>query len=111
MRIEFDPAKDEANIAKHGLSLRLAAELDWDVARVHVDERLHYGETRLVAFVERDQRLYSVVFVERDDVKRIISLRRANRREVRTHARETEAPQTDHADTAGGPGDHGSGSG
>jgi uncharacterized DUF497 family protein len=29
MRIEFDPAKDEANVAKHGVSLALARALDW----------------------------------------------------------------------------------
>jgi len=28
MRIEFDPAKDAANKAKHGLSLALAADLE-----------------------------------------------------------------------------------
>jgi uncharacterized DUF497 family protein len=30
MRIEFDKAKDRRNRAKHGLSLGLAAKLDWD---------------------------------------------------------------------------------
>ena len=39
MRIEFDPAKDEANRAKHGVSLALAESLDWDSALVWIDER------------------------------------------------------------------------
>jgi uncharacterized DUF497 family protein len=34
MRIEFDSAKDASNTAKHGVSLRFAAELDWDAALV-----------------------------------------------------------------------------
>ena len=32
MQIEFDRAKDSANQAKHGVSLGLAEELDWDAA-------------------------------------------------------------------------------
>jgi uncharacterized DUF497 family protein len=32
MRIEFDPSKDAVNKAKHGLSLALAADLEWDSA-------------------------------------------------------------------------------
>ena len=62
MQIEFDPAKDLINQAKHGVSLTLAAELDWDDALVWVDDRFGYGELR-----------------------RIISLRRADRREVKRY--------------------------
>ena len=85
MRIEFDPAKDEANRAKHGVSLNLAAELDWDAALVWVDDRFEYGELRMVALAPRTQILYYVAFVERGFTRRIISLRRANRREVRSY--------------------------
>ena len=35
--IDFDPAKDLANRAKHGLSLADAAELDWDGANIVPD--------------------------------------------------------------------------
>jgi uncharacterized DUF497 family protein len=82
MRIEFDPAKDAANRAKHGVSLSTAADLDWEAALVWVDERFEYGEMRMVALVPRTQILYYVAFVDRGDVRRVISLRRANRREV-----------------------------
>jgi len=83
MRIEFDPAKDVANQAKHGVSLSTAGELDWEAALVWVDERFEYGETRMVALVPRTQILYYVAFVDRGEVRRVISLRRANRREVK----------------------------
>lgn len=43
MRIEFDPAKDISNQSKHGVSLSLAIELDWEAALVWVDERFDYG--------------------------------------------------------------------
>jgi uncharacterized protein len=39
MQIEFDTAKDIINQAKHGFSLALAAELEWDDALVWIDER------------------------------------------------------------------------
>jgi len=38
MRIEFDPAKDLANQAKHGVFLILASELDWESALIWVEQ-------------------------------------------------------------------------
>jgi uncharacterized DUF497 family protein len=49
MRIEFDPVKDAANHAKHGVSLSMAVDLNWEAALVWVDERFEYGETRMIA--------------------------------------------------------------
>ncbi|MFY9822312.1 MAG: BrnT family toxin [Thermoanaerobaculia bacterium] len=83
MRIEFDPAKDLANQAKHGVSLALAGELDWDAALVWIDDRFEYGETRMVALAPTTSILYYVAFVDRGEAMRIISLRPANRREVK----------------------------
>jgi uncharacterized protein len=83
MRIEFDPVKDEANIVKHGLSLLKAGELDWDAALVWVDDRFAYGEVRMIALAPETEILYYVAFVDRGEARRIISLRQANRREVK----------------------------
>lgn len=83
MFIEFDPAKDAANQDKHGLSLAMASELDWDQALVWVDERHDYGELRMIALAPDSGILYYVAFVDRADARRIISLRKANRREVK----------------------------
>lgn len=83
MRIEFDSAKDATNRAKHGVSLALAGELDWEAALVWVDGRFEYGELRVIALAPKTEILYCVAFVERGNVRRIISLRRANRREVK----------------------------
>ena len=83
MEIEFDPAKDLANLAKHGFSLAIASELDWDAALVWIDERAEYGEMRIIALAPLAEILFYVAFVDRGDVRRIISLRRANRREVK----------------------------
>ncbi len=83
MQIEFDPAKDASNQKKHGLSLALASALDWDEALVWVDDRHQYGELRMIARAPDTGILYYVAFVDRGDARRIISLRRANRREVK----------------------------
>ena len=83
MRIEFDPVKDAANQTKHGLSLALAGELDWDAALVWVDDRFEYKETRMIALAPKTEILYYVAFVDRGKARRIISLRLANRREVK----------------------------
>jgi uncharacterized protein len=83
MRVEFDSAKDEVNLAKHGVSLALARQLDWDAALVWVDDRLAYHEVRMIALAPAATTLYYVAFVERGEVLRIISLRRAERREVK----------------------------
>ena len=82
MRIEFDPVKDAANRAQHGVSLALAETLDWDAALVWVDDRFDYDELRMIALAPQTMTLYFVAFVERGETRRIISLRRATRREV-----------------------------
>lgn len=83
MRFSFDPTKDAANRAKHGVSLALARELDWDSALVWVDERFGYEEVRMIALAPRANALYFVAFVDRGRIRRIISVRRATRREVK----------------------------
>jgi len=83
MRFEFDPGKDRANQAKHGVSLVLAVELDWEAALVWIDGRFEYEEMRMIALAPKTGTLYYVAFVDRGEVRRVISLRRANRREVK----------------------------
>jgi uncharacterized protein len=81
MKIEFDAAKDEANQAKHGVSLAAAAEIDLDGAVVFEDLRFEYGERRFTAFAPLNGRLYAMHFTVRGDVIRVIGLRKANQRE------------------------------
>ena len=83
MRIEYDPAKDKANYAKHGVSLALAVDLDWEAALVWIDDRFEYPELRMIALAPKSQILYYAAFVDRGDLRRIISLRQATRREVK----------------------------
>ena len=81
MRITYDEAKDILNISKHGLSLSEAAKLGWDDAWIWQDNRRDYGETRMVALGVIGERLYCAIYVGRESVRRIISLRKANNKE------------------------------
>lgn len=83
MRFEFDPDEDAVNQPKHGVSLASAVELDWDAALVWVDEPFESGESRMIALAPNTAVLYYVAFVDRGMLRRVISLRRANRREVK----------------------------
>jgi uncharacterized DUF497 family protein len=85
MDISFDPYKDRANQKKHGISLAEAAKIDWGEALEQLDDRCDYGEERFKALVFIDGLLCSVVYADRD--RRIISLRKANRREYAGYGR------------------------
>ncbi|MFA9215954.1 MAG: BrnT family toxin [Sphingomonadaceae bacterium] len=89
MVITFDPLKDKLNRRKHGISLRRAADLDWQAALIWPDERNDYREDRYSGLGILAGRLYCVVFVERDNGLRIVSLRKANRREVVRYEKQT----------------------
>lgn len=82
VKVTFDSAKDASNRAKHGVSLGDAAKLDWERTLVKPDARADYGEPRQIGYGPIGRRLYCVVYVERGDMLRIISLRKANRRET-----------------------------
>jgi uncharacterized DUF497 family protein len=79
---EFDPSKDKANRAKHGVSLALAEVLFASPHLTVDDNRFDYGEARRVVFGHIRERLFGCVFVDRGSSRRIISLRKANSREV-----------------------------
>jgi uncharacterized protein len=86
MQITFDPTKDEANLAKHGVPLSDATRIEWDTLIATPDDRKTYGEPRMIGFAYIDLRLMCVVYTDRDDERRLISLRKANSREVKRYA-------------------------
>lgn len=85
MKIDFDPAKNEANIRERGLSFERAADFDFETAIFETDDRRDYGETRYRAFGFLDGRLHALVFVETGEGIRVISFRKANSREVKRY--------------------------
>jgi hypothetical protein len=89
VEVIFDAAKDAINMEKHGVSLTNAIRIDWDMALTWQDTRRDYGETRMIALAPIDERLYCVVYVDRGNDRRIISLRKANQREFDFYEQET----------------------
>lgn len=88
MKIEFDPRKDVANQRKHGVSLSLALAFDWDLELAWVDDKFEYDELRMVGLVPYGGRIYAVSYVDRGNVRRIISLRKAGRVWEKCYARD-----------------------
>lgn len=81
MDIAFDPAKDAANIDKHGISLARFVEME--IASVVEDHR--YDEPRLRTYGRIDGFWYCAAVTKRGDMFRVISLRRAHRKEIERH--------------------------
>ena len=80
MDIEFDTAKDAANIARRGLSLALGRDVLLSM-RVTVQDTRHTTEARFVSFAVVEGRALACVYTMRGDVHRIISIRAASRKE------------------------------
>jgi len=81
----FDPGKNKRNIAERGLSFDAASRFEFGTALVATDDRKDYGEVREVAFGFIGERIHVLVFTMRGDACHVISLRKANKREVRTY--------------------------
>ena len=89
MRFTFDPYKSERNRLKHGLTFDEVPFLDWERALFREDTRLCYDEQRFVVYVPKKGRLHIVCLTERSGTLRVISYRKANKREVRYYAQTT----------------------
>lgn len=90
MKIAFDPIKDAANIAKHGLSLADFAGFD-NLPDVAVDGRVDYGEVRFQARGRIGGKGYCLVYTEGEDGVQLISFRRAHEKEMRRYERSSPA--------------------
>ncbi len=91
MEITFDQAKNEKNIRERGLSFEQASDFDFLTALIVVDTRHDYGEVRFRALGWLNSRLYALVFAQNAEGVRIISFRKANKREVKQYEQETQS--------------------
>lgn len=97
MDIDFDPIKDARNIAKHGMSLERVRDRRFEIVDVAIDGPWDLGEVRYVATAFLGERLHVACFREQEDerggrVFRVISLRRANRREAEDYEQYRQKP-------------------
>ena len=82
MDFEWDQAKAESNLRKHGISFSAATRVfddAWAIERP--DARNDYGEDRFILIGEASGEVLVVVFTERVEGLRIISARRASKNE------------------------------
>lgn len=82
MQYEWDEQKRLANFIRHKIDFADAVNFEWDTAIETLDDRFDYGEERWVALGFIDGRLYVMVYAFRSPNIRIISLRKANKRET-----------------------------
>jgi uncharacterized DUF497 family protein len=83
---EWDEQKAERNQSKHSISFPFATRAFDDENRVTViDHRYDYGETRYITLAKIDNRVYVVAFTIRSSNIRLISARKANKREVKRY--------------------------
>ena len=87
MQFEWDSDKAAANVSRHGVSFELAMLVFIDNDRlIKRDERFDYGEERIITMGHVNNRLHVVVYTQTNDTIRIISARKANRREQKRYA-------------------------
>ena len=81
---EWDEDKRRGNLAKHGVDFHRMDAFEWDTAVIDPDK--DHDEHRWTAAGFIGPELHVVVFTERGDNIRVISLRKATRREALRHA-------------------------
>ena len=79
---EWDAIKAATNLDKHGVSFEAVFRFDWSSAIEAEDIRHDYGEVRTQALGLIGDRYHVLVYAMRSDRIRVISLRKANRRET-----------------------------
>jgi uncharacterized protein len=85
-KFEWDEAKNQANIRKHGFDFSDAEEMFEGPLLVRPDTREDYGEERWIGIGFIRRRLAFVAFTERPEgTIRVISLRRAKRAEQKEY--------------------------
>ena len=81
MKFEWDEVKATANFAKHGVRFEDVSEFEWELSVDSLDLRKDYRETRVISTSTIRGRPHVLVYAMRNDAVRLISLRKANKRE------------------------------
>ncbi len=90
--VEFDPIKRNATLAERGLDFARAAEVFIGKHFTHLDDRRDYLEDRYISVGWLDARLVVLVWTQRGETRRVISMRKANEREQKLFFRFMERP-------------------
>ena len=85
MQFDWDDDKALSNAEKHGVVFDVVRSFEIVTAVVVEDDRKDYGELRLVALGLIGPRVHVLVYTERGRKVRVISLRKANRKEIEAY--------------------------
>lgn len=86
MKFQFDPAKARSNWRKHKVSFADAEGVFYDPLAIHREDYNIEAEERWIAVgLGSLNQILVVVYTFRDDAVRLISVRRATRREVKEY--------------------------
>ncbi len=91
MKITYDPAKNSKNIENRGLSFDKVVNFDFETAMRWQDIRKDYGEIRYCALGKIVDRVHALVYTRIDGGIRVISFRKANKREVKIYEIKTKS--------------------
>lgn len=86
MKIKFDQAKRDKTLQERGLDFARAKEVFSGPFLNLQDLRFDYSEQRFITFGWLDYHLVVVVWTPRGEVRRIISMRYANDREIKKYS-------------------------
>jgi uncharacterized protein len=81
VKVEWDDKKRSNALAERGLDFADVAGVDWATAFTVEDARLDYAEARFVTMAPINNRLCVFAWCQRGEALRVISLRKANKRE------------------------------
>jgi hypothetical protein len=90
VQIEFDPGKRDKTLSERGLDFARADEVFSGHHFTDEDAREDYNELRYITFGKLDGRMVVMVWTPRGEVRRIISMRKANEREQARYARRVD---------------------
>jgi uncharacterized DUF497 family protein len=83
--VTWDEAKRTENLRKHGLDFEGVESLFTGHTATLEDDRFDYCEQRFITFGVLEGQVLAVVHTEQDEVIRIISMRKATRREEQSY--------------------------
>ena len=84
--ITFDRTKRDKTLKARGLDFRRAREVFSTLQLTRLDDRREYGEQRFITAGRLDDRMVVIVWTPRGRARRIISMRKANEREIKALA-------------------------
>ena len=90
MNLDWDEDKRQATLVHRGLDFADCAEVFADVTFEFPDTRKDYGEARIVCIGFLKDRMVAVVYTQRGDTRRVISMRKCNERETKIYRERLE---------------------